>query len=160
MTHVKVTHGANPFHWKYNKAAIHSYKSSHQPIIIIRQSPISNPQSSISNRPYQVRHHITMKYAQTGCFLAKSIGNGSEAERNPVHIITPACDPKHCLFNEIMKNELCKKNQDGGIMEEESWKSNHGRIMAEKSWRRNLEGGIREEEAWNRNHGGGIMKEE
>ena len=35
-------------------------------------------------------------------------------------IITPACDPKQCLFDGIMKNKQCKRNQEGGIREEES----------------------------------------
>ena len=46
-------------------------------------------------------------------------------------------------------------------MEEESWRSNLGRvILEEESWRSNLGGVILEEESWKRKLGGVILAEE
>ena len=56
-----------------------------------------------------------------------------------------------------------KKNHDGGIMDKESWKRNHGDggIIKEKSWRRNhvgfIRGGTIEEES-SESHLGAIWK--
>ena len=44
----------------------------------------------------------------------------------------------------------------GGIVEEQSWRSNRGGGIGGGTWRRNQRGGIMEAESWKRNHGGGI----
>ena len=55
---------------------------------------------------------------------------------------------------------MSRQNEEG-IMEEESWRRNPGGgIMEEKSCRRKHAGGILEEESWRRYHGGEIMEEE
>ena len=53
----------------------------------------------------------------------------------------------------IMEEKSWRRNHGGGIMEEESLRRNHGgRIMEEESLRRNHGGGIIDEESWRRNH--------
>ena len=54
-----------------------------------------------------------------------------------------------------MEQESCGRNHEGGVIKEE----HGGGIMEEETWRSNPGGG-NIQETWRRNHGEGIMQEE